>query len=57
MMTGLQFYLTVTDDAYENLDSIVNDVKNKVGSGFIFTELVELKKINQIDFTLRNWNK
>lgn len=57
MMTGLQFYLTVTDDAYENLDSMVNDAKNQIGSGFVFTELVELKKINQIDFTLRNWNK
>lgn len=44
-MTGLNFYLAVTDDAYNNIDKIVNDSKDFIGSGFVYKELIELKKL------------
>ncbi len=56
-MTGLHFYLLVTEDAYNNIDKIINESNQMIGSGFVFKELIELKKINQIDFTLSKWNK
>lgn len=54
-LTGLYFYLAVTDKAFSNINHIVEDSKNLIGSGFVFTNLIELKRINEIDFTLRNW--
>lgn len=56
-MTGLHFYISVTDNSLNNLDTIIIEAKNLIGSGFIFKKLIELKRINQIDFTLQNWNK
>lgn len=55
-MTGLNFYVFATDHAYLNFDYLIHDSNNQIGSGFVFTELLELKKLTEIDFTLRNWN-
>ncbi|WP_167357249.1 hypothetical protein [Myroides marinus] len=54
-MTGLNFYLFVTDKAYENIDFIEKEANKLIGSGFVFIDFIELKRINQIDFTLNNW--
>lgn len=55
-MTGLNFYIEATAKAKSNFDYIIKDSNNQIGSGFVFKELIELKKLNEIDFTLRNWN-
>lgn len=57
MMTGLQFYLAVTVKSDENTDFIIKEANKLIGSGFVFNDLIELKKITQIDFTLAKWNK
>ena len=54
-LTGLNFYLAVTDKSNSNFDYLIKDSEYQIGTGFVFTELIELKKIDQIDFTLRNW--
>ena len=55
-LTGLNFYIAATDKANSNLDYLINDSKHLIGSGFVFTGLIEIKKLTEIDFTLRNWN-
>jgi len=55
-LTGLNFYVAVTEKANSNFDYLIKDSHQQIGSGFIFDKLIELKKISQIDFTLRNWN-
>lgn len=55
-LTGLYFYVAATDKANSNLDYLTKDSNHLIGSGFVFTKLIELKKLNEIDFTLRNWN-
>ena len=39
-----------------NFDYLIKDSNSLIGTGFVFKELIELKKLNEIDFTLRNWD-
>lgn len=55
-MTGLNFYVAATEKASSNFDYLISDSRKQIGSGFVFKELIELKKLSEIDFTLRNWN-
>ncbi|WP_194584658.1 hypothetical protein [Aquimarina muelleri] len=55
-MIGLNFYLEATEKAKLNLDYLIKDSNHLIGTGFVFKELIELKKLNEIDFTLRNWD-
>ena len=55
--TGLNFYIAVNDKAYKNIETyLIPESENLIGSGFVFKELIEVRKISQIDFTLQNWN-
>ena len=56
MLTGLNFYIAVTETADQNLAYIINESRELIGTGFVFTGLIELKKLTEIDFTLRDWN-
>lgn len=56
-LTGLNFYLAATPNADLNYNYIVENSDHLIGSGFVFDKIIELKRLNQIDFTLRNWNK
>jgi len=43
--------------AYKNIKTyLIPESENLIGSGFVFKELIEVRKISQIDFTLQNWN-
>lgn len=55
-LAGLNFYLAATDVAFSNMDYIINESQVLIGSGFVIKELIELKKMTDIDFTLRKWN-
>lgn len=55
-LTGLYFYVMATEKADSNSEYLFRDSQELIGTGFVFTELIELKKLNEIDFTLRNWN-
>jgi hypothetical protein len=55
-MTGLNFFIAASDKADSNMEYLINQAKELIGTGFVFTELIELKKLSEIDFTLRNWN-
>ena len=57
MMTGLNFYLAITDQASQNIEWLKDETNKSIGSGFVFSKLIELRKINQIDFTLAKWNR
>ena len=54
-LTGLNFFLAVTDKADSNYDYIEKTSLEYIGSGFAYKGLVELKRLDQVDFTLRNW--
>lgn len=56
MLTGLNFYLAVSEKADENIEYLKNDSNSQIASAFVFDSLIELDKLNQIDFTLQNWS-
>ncbi|MNY21452.1 hypothetical protein D3C86_1550000 [compost metagenome] len=53
--TGLNFFIAVTEKADLNQDYLINQANDLIGTGFVFKELLELRKLNEIDFTLKNW--
>lgn len=55
-MNGLNFFIAATDKADSNKEYLINKATELIGTGFVFTELIELKKLSEVDFTLRNWN-
>ena len=58
MLTGLNFYLAVSEKADVNIEYLRNDSNSQIASasGFVFDNLIKLDKLNQIDFTLQNWS-
>lgn len=56
-ITGLNFFLAINPaKAANHLHSYLIPLSRKlIGSGFVFKELIELKKISQIDFMLEKW--
>lgn len=51
---GMWFYLEVTPRARLYRDIYLRSrVEELIGSGFVFSQCVELRSVNEIDFTLR----
>ena len=53
--TGLNFFIAATEKSDSNINYLINQSTELIGTGFVFKELIELKKLTEIDFTLRNW--
>jgi|SRR5690606_10315244 len=51
---GKWFYLEVTPQADIKRELYLKQVAQIIGSGFVFDRLIDIKSINDIDFTLRN---
>lgn len=49
---GKWFYLEVTPQAAVNREDYLKNESKIIGSGFVFNKLVEVKSVNDIDFTL-----
>ncbi|MCC4227169.1 HNH endonuclease [Zunongwangia profunda] len=56
-LKGLNFFISVNEKAFQNIDNyLLPECKYLMGSGFVFDQLITIKRISQIDFTTQDWD-